>query len=592
MDNKVLPIYRNDIDSLRAIAVLAVILFHMGYLPNGYLGVDVFFVISGYLITKIIYAEVIENKFSIYQFYLRRIRRIIPLVLFTTFVALITGLFVMLPDDLENLSQSVIATNFFANNILLKITTVNYWNIINDYKPLMHTWSLGIEEQFYLVYPLLFLICNKKRVKWILPILVVLTGFSLFLFFFSTNEAVKFFTIPFRFFELSLGGIGAIVFKEIGIQSKYKLFLIIALLVLLYLETNIQNHLKLIAVVLVSFGILVSNYDYNKWNAFILENKVMIGIGKISFSLYMWHQIVLAFTRYFIVETISTTNAVFIGITILILSLLSYYFIEQPFRNKEKIKNTVLLFLTGVGCIISTALAFYIYSISGILKDVPELDIIKENTKRNSNIIDVKRNPHISYNARIYDLNKEFTSSKKIKVVIYGSSFARDWGNVLLESKYGNQIELSYVEDINYCKNFEERIRQAKCIFLAEKNGTNRSWLDSIARIYPIDTSKVWNVGLKNFGANNGIYYNRKNNPDYCSQRTKMIAGILERNELLKKQWGNKYIDVIGSIIDKKNTIPVFTNQCKFISQDCKHLTKSGATYFGEIIDLKLYLNP
>ncbi|MFD0778303.1 acyltransferase family protein [Flavobacterium myungsuense] len=204
MDNKVFPIYRNDIDVLRAIAVLAVILFHMGYLPNGYLGVDVFFVISGYLITKIIYVEAIENKFSIYQFYLRRIRRIIPLVLFTTFVALITGLFVMLPDDLENLSQSVIATNFFANNILLKITTVNYWNIINDYKPLMHTWSLGIEEQFYLVYPLLFLICNKKRVKWVLPILVVLTGFSLLLFVISTNEAAKFFTIPFRFLSYHL----------------------------------------------------------------------------------------------------------------------------------------------------------------------------------------------------------------------------------------------------------------------------------------------------------------------------------------------------------------------------------------------------
>ncbi len=592
MDNKVFPIYRNDIDGLRAIAVLAVILFHMGYLPNGYLGVDVFFVISGYLITKIIYAEAIENKFSIYQFYLRRIRRIIPLMLFTTLVALITGLFVMLPDDLENLSQSVIATNFFANNILLKITTVNYWNIINDYKPLMHTWSLGIEEQFYLVYPLLFLICNKKRVKWVLPILVILTGFSLLLFVISTNEAAKFFTIPFRFFELSLGGIGAIVFKEKGINSNYKLFLIIALLVLLYLETHIPNHLKLIAVVIISFGILVSNYDYNKWNAFILENKVMIGIGKISFSLYMWHQIVLAFSRYFILETISITNAVFIGVTILVLSLLSYFFIEQPFRNKEKIKNTVLLFSTGVGLIISTAIAFYIYSISGILKDVPELDIVKDNTQKNSNVINVKRNPHIKYNARIYDFNNEFTNTPTTKVLVIGASFARDWGNVLLESKYGNQIELSYVEDINYCKNFEERIRQAKCIFLAEKNGTNRSWLDSIARIYKIDTSKVWNVGLKNFGANNGIYYNRKNNPDYCSQRTKMITGILERNELLKKQWKNKYIDVMGSIIDKKNTIPVFTNQCKFISQDCKHFTKSGATYFGEIIDLKPYLNP
>lgn len=592
MDNKIPNHYRKDIDGLRAIAVLAVVLFHMGYFPNGYLGVDVFFVISGYLITKIVYTEVEENRFSINQFYLRRIRRIIPLVLFTTLVALTIGLFVMLPDDLENLSQSVIATNFFANNILLKITTVNYWNIINDYKPLMHTWSLGIEEQFYLFYPLLFVICNKKRIQWILPILVLLTGISLLLFIFSTNAASTFFTIPFRFFELSLGGIGAILFKDKICNTNYKILLVLALFVLLFFTINIPNNLKLILVVLLSLGILVSNADTSNWSTFILENKVMIGIGKISFSIYMWHQIVLAFTRYFILEIITVTHSAFIFSSIVLLSILSYFFIEQPFRNKEKIKNRTLLLTVGITFIVSNCFAFYIYSISGIIRDVPELDIVKDNSQKNSNVINVKRNPHIRYNARIYDFNNEFTNTHTIKVLVIGASFARDWSNVLLESKYGNQIELSYVEDINYCKKFDERLRKANCIFLAEKNGTTHFWLDSIAKIYKIDTSKVWNVGLKNFGANNGIYYNRKNNPDYCSQRTKMIDGILERNELLKKQWKHKYIDLIGSIIDKRNTIPVFTTDCKFISQDCKHLTHSGAAYFSKVIDLKPYLKP
>ena len=124
--------YRKDIDGLRAIAVLSVIFFHLGYLPNGYLGVDIFFTISGYLITKIVYAESVENKFSITQFYLRRIRRIIPLVLFTSSIAVLIGFFVMLPDDFENLCQSLIATNFFGNNILQLITTGNYWDIVNN----------------------------------------------------------------------------------------------------------------------------------------------------------------------------------------------------------------------------------------------------------------------------------------------------------------------------------------------------------------------------------------------------------------------------------------------------------------------------
>jgi len=113
--------YRTDIDGLRAIAVISVILFHLGYLSNGYLGVDIFFVISGYLITGLVYNEVEENKFSVLKFYERRIRRIIPLVLLTTLIAFILGLIFMLPDDLENLCQSVFASNFSANNILMQM---------------------------------------------------------------------------------------------------------------------------------------------------------------------------------------------------------------------------------------------------------------------------------------------------------------------------------------------------------------------------------------------------------------------------------------------------------------------------------------
>ena len=154
--------YRDDIDGLRAIAVIAVILFHIGYLKNGFLGVDIFFVISGYLITNILYTESVEHRFSIVNFYLRRIRRIIPLVLVFCSMSLFLGILVMLPDDLENLAQSIITTILFSNNILLCMTTGNYWEVINEFKPLMHTWSLGIEEQFYALYPFLFLLLKKN----------------------------------------------------------------------------------------------------------------------------------------------------------------------------------------------------------------------------------------------------------------------------------------------------------------------------------------------------------------------------------------------------------------------------------------------
>ena len=152
------------------------------------------------MITGIVYNEVLENKFSVIGFYERRIRRIFPLVLFTIAVAFIIGLLFMLPDDLENLCQSIFASNFSANNILMLITSDDYWAVKNDYKPLMHTWSLGIEEQFYLLYPIIFLFLKGEKKKFILPLLIILTSLSIILFLVSNNTSAKFYLIQYRFF--------------------------------------------------------------------------------------------------------------------------------------------------------------------------------------------------------------------------------------------------------------------------------------------------------------------------------------------------------------------------------------------------------
>lgn len=579
--------YRRDIDGLRAIAVMAVILFHFGYLPNGYLGVDVFFVISGYLITKIVFKEANENRFSIIRFYLRRIRRIIPLVLFTTSIALIAGLFVMLPDDLENLSQSVVATNFFANNILLLITTRDYWDIVNEYKPLMHTWSLGIEEQFYLFYPLIFLILSGKRIRLILPFLLLLTAISVAMFILTSDEAPKFYSIQFRFFELSFGGLGAVIFKDKLIKNRFKVIFISVILFILFVSLNVPKYFNLLAIVIAALGILVSQDNYKKSDTFILENNLMVGIGKISFSLYMWHQILLAFTRYFVLDKLSISNSLIIFIIILFISILSFQFIEQPFRDKNRIKTKTVLLTTGILFILSTGISLFIYSKAGIIKDVPELDIVKADVQKNLNIINVKGNPHIRYNARIYDLNKDFTTGNKIRVLIIGNSFARDWANILLESKYGNGIEISYVYDINNCMNINERLSKAKYIFFSDMDGAQ---FETVAHTFKIDTSKIWNVGTKNFGTNNGIFYSNRGKPGYCTQRTFMEKGYWERNDILNKQWGGKYVDLIGMVIDKTGKMPVFTPECKFISEDCRHLSHNGAVYFGRLLNINQHL--
>lgn len=565
--------YRRDIDGLRAIAVLAVFFFHLEYLPNGYLGVDIFFVISGYLITKIIHHETIIGNFSIIQFYIRRIRRIIPLVLCTTSVSMVIGLVVMLPDDLENLSQSVFATNIFANNILLLITTGDYWDIVNNYKPLMHTWSLGVEEQFYMFYPLIFMFLKEKNKRWVLPIILLVTIVSFLLFVTSSDEASKFYLIQYRFFELSLGGLGAIVFKKNINYSYFNLLSVFIIITIILFDLNLSNDFKLILIVFATVGLLISNNN-NSINSYLLDNILFVWIGKISFSLYMWHQIVLAFTRYFIKNKLEFLDSFIIFVLVIVLSTLSYYYIEQPARDKNRISNTKLLFLLGIIYVAITSFSLYIYSVKGIIKDVPELEY-KKSTKYEGNI-------HIKYNERIYNMNKMF-SSNKVKVLIVGNSFARDWANILLESKLKQQIEISYVSDIDDCKDINIRFKEAKYIFFSELNITD--FLNLLNK-HPIDPSKCWNVGTKNFGPNNGIHYNKRGTNKYCFQRTKMDPGFFTKNQELKKQWKNKYIDLITMVVDVHKTVPVFTSDCKFISQDGRHLTPPGALFFAQISNL------
>jgi len=575
MDKELTLRYRKDIDGLRAIAVLAVLFSHLGFLPNGYLGVDIFFAISGFLITKIVYAEALENRFSITKFYLRRIRRIIPLVLTITLVALILGLFVMLPNDLESLSQSVFATNVFANNIYLLFSSMNYWDIVNDYKPLMHTWSLGIEEQFYLAYPLIFFFFKGNKVRWVLPILLILTTISFFMFATTSNESSRFCLIQYRFFELSLGGIGAILFQKKPIRSSFKLFLFPIVLLLLLVDFNISGSLKIVLIVLATAGLLISESHPGKLETFLLENKLMVGIGKISFSLYMWHQLVLAFTRYFFTQHLSVVTAVLTVVLILVLSIITYYTIEQPFRDKTRIKTKLLLYILGIAFLITTSLSLYLYKIQGIVRDVPELELYKSRSYGG--------NIYMSYNEHVRNLTRTFSDNDKIKVLVIGNSFARDWVNILMESEFGKRMELSYVEKMNECRDINVKLNKADYLFFS---ALGREEFEILSEKFAIDTSKCWCVGTKNFGSNNGVFYSKRGTSNYCYQRTAMDSGYIKINEELKKQWGWKFIDLIGMNIDKYGKVPVFTPHCKFISQDGRHLTRAGAVYFAENLDM------
>lgn len=559
--------YRIEIDGLRAYSVLAVILFHFGFVQNGFLGVDVFFVISGFLITGNIQNKMLTNTFSIKEFYIRRIKRIIPLVSFICFISIIIGSIFMLPDDLENLAQSVIATNFFNNNVLLLITTRDYWDVVNEFKPLMHTWSLGIEEQFYFIYPFIFLLTSKFYSKLLLPIIIGLTLISILLFLSPFDDYYKFYLLPFRFFELSIGGVISIMLKGRVLKNNFSLITLILLLGIFIFDLNfINKDLLLVITVVFSCIVLLSDYSTNVISSFLLKNKVLIFLGKISFSLYMWHQLILAFGRYFVFQKISNEDYFYMFILTIILSTATYYFIEIPFRYKIKTRTTLLTILLFF--LVNTGFAYYIYSVSGILNDVPELDLVES---------DIIKGAHNKYNASIYQFDKVFSKNNKLKILVIGDSFARDWCNILLESKFNHKIEISYMFEPVPKDKFIERHNSADLIFLSTYNITRFESLK-------ISKNNVFCIGTKNFGVNNGYFYNNKGQ-NYCFQRTDISQIYIDLNNKLKNEWGDHFIDLIGPIVDERNTVPVFTKECKFISQDSEHLTKSGAKYYANIVE-------
>ena len=166
--------YRAEIDGLRALAVLPVIFFHAGFewFNGGYIGVDVFFVISGYLITTIIISEMSEERFSIVNFYDRRARRILPALFFVMAMCIPFAWFWLTPNDLKDFGQSLVAVSIFSSNILFWLES-GYFDTASELKPLLHTWSLAVEEQYYILFPLFLMIMWRLRINWILIFLFI-----------------------------------------------------------------------------------------------------------------------------------------------------------------------------------------------------------------------------------------------------------------------------------------------------------------------------------------------------------------------------------------------------------------------------------
>lgn len=352
--------YRREIDGLRALAVLPVILFHAGFeiFSGGFVGVDVFFVISGYLITTIILAELEQGKFSIVNFYERRARRILPALFLVMLVCIPFAWCWLLPSDLKDFSQSLVATSVFASNILFWRER-GYFDTAAELKPLLHTWSLAVEEQYYVLFPLFLILFWKLGKRWILVTLglVLLASLALAQWAAYAKPTAAFYLLPTRGWELLIGAFAAFYLsqpnrKDFGNGlSEFGGWLGVVLIfyaVFTYSKATPFPGFHALVPTLGTVLIILFATQQTIVGRFI-GNKAFVGIGLISYSAYLWHQPLFAFARSYTFNLLSiqlTTTLIFLSF---ILAVMSFKYVETPFRVKSKISQIRFFPLSLIG---------------------------------------------------------------------------------------------------------------------------------------------------------------------------------------------------------------------------------------------------
>jgi peptidoglycan/LPS O-acetylase OafA/YrhL len=332
--------YRPEIDGLRAWAVIAVILYHarLGS-PGGFVGVDVFFVISGYLITSLLLEDLKKGRLNLLAFWERRIRRLFPAVVVVTLTTLVAGWFFLLPVDYGDLAQSVFSQMLLSSNFFFWKNT-NYFDGVADLKPLLHTWSLSVEEQFYLLYPFALILLSRVGRKFAVASVAILFSIELALSVYggTHHPFAAFYLLPFRAWELGLGATlaatrgkthGPVWFNEtlstLGLAS---------ILYVVFFSKSISA--PGIAVIPVCLGTGVFIYA-NTANLTLVGKflcwRPFVFIGLISYSLYLWHWPVLVFANYWALGPLSLPVRILLVVSSLVLAMASWKFVETPFRR-------------------------------------------------------------------------------------------------------------------------------------------------------------------------------------------------------------------------------------------------------------------
>lgn len=427
--------YRAEIDGLRAVAVIPVILFHAGakYFSGGFVGVDVFFVISGYLITTIILAEKEQGSFSIVNFYERRARRILPALFLVMLVSLPFAWFWLTPANMEDFAKSLAAVSTFSSNILFWQET-GYWGTANELKPLLHTWSLAVEEQYYVIFPLFLMFMWKFRKRWILGsfIFVAVTSLLLAQWGAYNKPYGNFFLLPTRGWELAIGAFVAFYFlyRQQLVRNLLAHKIIDEALGLLGLgmilyavfaftpSTPFPSFYALVPTLGAAFIIIFSSPQTLVGR--LLSSKILVGIGLISYSAYLWHQPMLAFARNESLTKPDHLTLIILAVLSLPLAYLSWRYVEKPFRNKNVVGRKTVFVFSVVGTLIFMAI--------GVLGVVTN-GFANRTNKDSVSLASIQKKLRINYGlnslcTESFTLSPVCRTSDKPKILVWGDSYA------------------------------------------------------------------------------------------------------------------------------------------------------------------------
>ncbi|EGG98726.1 O-antigen acetylase [gamma proteobacterium IMCC2047] len=358
--------YRRDIDGLRAIAVLPVLFFHAGFsgFSGGFVGVDIFFVISGFLITSIIARELNQESFAFVNFWARRARRILPAAVVVIIVTLILGWFLLAPEDYIELARSARSQAFFAANFFFWEET-GYFDGPSELKPLLHTWSLAVEEQFYMLFPLLMVFLHKFFLtkKHLVLVVLFVASLAASIIFVKSYPATTFYLLPTRAWELLLGSMLALMpFYKIRYRGLAEITSLAGLgaigyCVAVYNSATVFPGLNAVLPTLGTALIIWGNSHHHTFINRLLSLQVFVWIGLISYSLYLWHWPVMAFTRYLALGELTLIDKSLLVIISIILAYFSWKFIETPFRKKKFLQTNKKILYGAFASILAVALA-------------------------------------------------------------------------------------------------------------------------------------------------------------------------------------------------------------------------------------------